>query len=512
MTFAENSIFYIFICILTKGISMNYLSHKRFLHTFILYLSTLLLIFTLFVNNKELNVYADGEWPAYPDIYAETGVLIDASTGTVLYDKNCHQQMYPASITKIMTTLLALENGNLSDMVEYYHYDIYSLEIGAAHISRQEGELLTLKDSLYAVMLASANEAANAVGEYVARKTPEYTDKVNQLKANGSDYNESKVAIEVFSDMMNERAKKAGALGTHFSNPHGLFDENHYTTCYDMAMITRAAVANDDFLKIESNITYTIPATNLQSEPHPMANRHKMLFQKNVEYYEGVLGGKTGYVDQSGTTLVTFAKRNGMTLIAVVMRSNGTNVYNDTRLLLDYGFNNFSLSNISEHETTFTFNTSTSYSNLNPVFGADTPLIELNPEGNVILPNGVQLSDCRSELTFLDSSEQTDNNIAKINYFYKDINVGGTTLILNSETDDNSFKFGPAKTEASSSKHKSNDFININIWLLLSIILIILVVFIIVRYTHLIQSFNHRKRRRQHRLKNKRKSISRLKR
>lgn len=491
---------------------MNYLSNKRFLHTFILYLSTLLLVFTLFIHNNEVFVYADVDWPAYPDIFAEAGVLIDASTGTILYDKNCHQQMYPASITKIMTTLLALENGNLSDMVEYYHYDIYSLETGAAHISRQEGELLSLKDSLYAVMLASANEAANAVGEYVARKTTAYTEKINQLQASGTDYNESKVALEVFSDMMNERAKKAGALETHFCNPNGLFDENHYTTCYDMAMITKAALDNDEFLKIESNITYTIPATNLQSEPHPMANRHKMLFPKNMEYYEGILGGKTGYVDQSGTTLVTFAKRNGMTLISVVMKSNGSNVYNDTRLLLDYGFNNFSLSNISEHETTFTFNNTARYSNLNTVFGSDTPLIELNPEGNVILPNGVELSDCRSELAFLDSSEQTDNNIAKINYFYKDINVGGTTLILNTEKDDNSFTFGPAKTEASSSKHKSNDFININIWLLLTLIVIILIVFIIIRFTPLLHGINYRKRRREHRLRNKRKSIGRLKR
>lgn len=487
---------------------MNCLMHRRFLHRFTAFLTILAVLVTLFIHYDGQVVYAESEWPSSPDIFAEAGVLIEASTGTVLYDKNCHQKMYPASITKIMTTLLALENGNLSDMVEYYHYDIYSLETGAAHVSRQEGELLSLKDSLYAVMLASANEAANAVGEYVARRTPEYTNKINELQASGADYNESEVAIEVFSDMMNARAKEAGALDTHFCNPNGLFDENHYTTCYDMAMITRAAAANDDFLKIESNITYTLPATNLQSEPHPMANRHKMLFPNNVEYYEGVQGGKTGYVDQSGTTLVTFAKRNGMTLIAVVMKSNGTNVYNDTRLLLDYGFNNFSLSNISQQETTFTFNHATSYSHLDTVFGTNTPLIELNPEGNVILPNGVNLSDCRSELTFLDVSEQTDNNIAKINYFYNDISVGGTTLILNSNTSEDAFTFGPAKVEQNSSKNKSNDFININIWLVLVIILILIIAFIAVRYTQLRQNINHTRRRRK-RLKMRRRSQAR---
>jgi D-alanyl-D-alanine carboxypeptidase len=297
---------------------------------------------------------------------------------------------------------------------------------------------------------------------------------------------------------MNERAKELGAIGTHFANPNGLFDEDHYTTCYDMAMITRAAVANDEFLKIESNTTYTIPATNLQSETHPIANRHQMLFPNNSVYYDGILGGKTGYVDQSGTTLVTFAKRNGMTLIAVVMKSNGANVYNDTKLLLDYGFNNFSLSNISEQETTFSFNNTTSYSNLDTVFGTNTPLIELNPEGNVVLPNGVTLSDCKSELTFLDSSEQTGNNIAKINYFYNDINVGGTTLILNSNSEEDSFTFGPTKTETSSSKNKSNDFININIWLMLVILLIIIFVFLVFRYTRMRQRISHTRRHKKH--------------
>jgi D-alanyl-D-alanine carboxypeptidase len=477
---------------------MIYLLHKKFLYRFLIFLSSVTLLFTLFVNNTEILVHADEQWPAYPNIYAEAGVLIEASTGTVLYDKNCHQKMYPASITKIMTTLLALENGNLSDMVEFYHYDVFSLELGDAHISRQEGELLSLKDCLYAVMLASANEVANAVGEYVARNTSAYTDKINELKASNTDYDESKVAIDVFADMMNERAKELGAIGTHFANPNGLFDEDHYTTCYDMAMITRAAVANDEFLKIESNTTYTIPATNLQSETHPIANRHQMLFPNNSVYYDGILGGKTGYVDQSGTTLVTFAKRNGMTLIAVVMKSNGANVYNDTKLLLDYGFNNFSLSNISEQETTFSFNNTTSYSNLDTVFGTNTPLIELNPEGNVVLPNGVTLSDCKSELTFLDSSEQTGNNIAKINYFYNDINVGGTTLILNSNSEEDSFTFGPTKTETSSSKNKSNDFININIWLMLVILLIIIFVFLVFRYTRMRQRISHTRRHKKH--------------
>ncbi|MDE7432273.1 MAG: serine hydrolase, partial [Lachnospiraceae bacterium] len=459
-------------------------------------------LFTLFLNN----VQADNEdnppvsWPTYPDIYAEAGVLIEASTGTVLYDKNCHQQMYPASITKILTTLIALEEGNLSDMVEFSHYAVYSLEVGDAHISRQEGELLSLKDCLYAVMLASANEVANAVGEYVAKNTQAYTDRIADLQASGTAFDESKVAIEVFADMMNERAAKAGALGTHFCNPNGLFNENHYTTCYDMAMITRDASKNDEFLKIESNITYVIPTTNKATETHPIRNRHQMVFPLNSVYYEGILGGKTGYVDQSGTTLVTFAKRNGMTLISVVMKSNGANVYNDTKLLLDYGFNNFSLSNISETETKFSFNKSGNYSNLNTVFDTNSSLLELDTAGNIVLPNGVSINQCKSELTFYDGTQQTGtNSIAKINYYYNDINVGGTDLILNNRND-NSFNFGPAKEPPAASDKKEDKYININIWFLIGLIIIILIVIAIIYYTKKIQSSGRsNRRRRRHR-------------
>lgn len=468
------------------------------------YLLTISFIFSLFIHNSPTEILADGEqsWPAQPDIFAECGVLIEASTGAVLYDKSCHQQMYPASITKIMTTLLALENGNLSDMVEFYHYDVFSLELGDAHIARQEGELLSLKDTLHAVMLASANECANATGEYVARKTEAYQRRIEELNSSGESYDESLVALEIFADMMNKRAKELGAQGTHFNNPSGLFSPEHYTTCYDMAMIMRGAVKNDDFLKIESNLTYTIPTTNKATEPQAIANRHKMLYPGNNVYYEGILGGKTGYVDQSGSTLVTSAKRNGMTLIAVVMRSNGANVYNDTKLLLDYGFNNFSLQNISENETTFSSNSSSSYNNLETVFGTNESIIELNHDGNAVLPKGASLSDCKSELTFIDTADQVDNSIAKIQYYYNSNYVGETSLVVNRPED--TYNFGPSKTE-NNKKDKSsnnNNFIIINIWIVAGIIILAAIVIIVIKYTKTIQNIN-RSRRRRRRLRNR---------
>lgn len=417
-------------------------------------------------------VAATTTWPAGPEIFAECGVLIEASTGTVLYDKAANQQMYPASITKIMTTLLALEHGNLSDMVEFSRHSVYSIEAGAAHISRDQGELLSLNDCLYAVMLASANEVSNAVGEYIAKKQPAFTEKIAALQASGAEYGESLVAIEVFADMMNARATQCGALNTHFNNPHGLFDENHWTTCYDMAMITREAIKNEQFMKIESQTSYIIPTTNLKTETLPISNRHKMVFPLNDVYYEGILGGKTGYVDQSGNTLVTFAKRNGMTLISVVMRSNSSNVYNDTKLLLDYGFQNFSLTNIAANETKFTPSSHSILSSGSSIFSSSSPLITMNPEDNVVLPKEATLDSCTTSIAY---AEDTGDTFATLTYKLGDRTVGTTTLTVhNPQEDEHGFDFGPVvEEETTTSKKEEEKYINVNIGKVLLIILII---------------------------------------
>ena len=178
---------------------------------------------------------------------------------------------------------------------------------------------MTVKDCLYALMLQSANEVATALGEHIAGSTKK------------------------FAEMMNKRAKEAGALNTHFANANGLHDPNHYVTAYDMAMITRAASKYSVFNDIVNTTTYTIKHNNKRKTDATAIQRHKMVWPTSGYYYDGIIGGKTGFTDQSGTTLVTYAKRNGMTLIAVVLHSNGTNVYKDTKELLDYGFNNFGL-------------------------------------------------------------------------------------------------------------------------------------------------------------------------
>lgn len=253
---------------------------------------------------------------SYPVIVSEAAVLMDAKTGQVLFEKNMHEQLYPASITKIMTALLGLENGNLNDIITMSHEAVFSIEKGSSHIALDTGEQITLEQALMAAMLPSANEASNGIAEYVGGTIPE------------------------FVKLMNQRAIEAGALHTNFHNANGLPDKEHVTTAYDMAMITKAALMNDEFCRIFGTLKYEIPPTNKQPETRYLYAEHKMLPSGRFEY-EGVIGGKTGYTGDAQCTLVTVAQRGNRELIAVVLKSLGYGVYNDTKTLLDYGFDEF---------------------------------------------------------------------------------------------------------------------------------------------------------------------------
>jgi len=247
---------------------------------------------------------------------SETAILIDGDTGQVLFEKEMHRRMYPASITKIMTALLALERGNPDGIITMSHEAISSIARGSSHIALVPGEELTLEQALYALALPSANDAANGIAEYIG----------------GS--------MENFSVLMNERAGEAGALRTNFVNAHGLYDANHYTTAYDMARITLAAIQTPAFTEIFGSLIYEMPPTNKQ--PQARTLRCTNLIKRGRYKYEGVIAAKTGWIRQAGHTLVTVAERDGRTLISVVMKSGGTrDRWEDTTALLDYGFAGF---------------------------------------------------------------------------------------------------------------------------------------------------------------------------
>lgn len=254
-------------------------------------------------------------WPKGPSIEGQSAVLMDVVTESVLYSKDADEKLYPASITKIMTCLLACENLDMNDTITMSQEAAYGIEEGSSSIYAETDEVFTVEQALMALMLESANEMALAIGE----------------KVSGS--------VKKFVELMNQRAVQLGCKNTHFNNPNGLPDETHYTTANDMAKIAKAAWFNPLFRKFVTTDTYEIPPTNKQPLSRYLLNHHKMMAGRDYAY-DGVMGGKTGYTNAAGSTLVTYAKKGNNILLAVVMNSiNGA--FPDTASLLDYGFDNF---------------------------------------------------------------------------------------------------------------------------------------------------------------------------
>ncbi len=250
-----------------------------------------------------------------PDVFAAGYCVMNGDTGEIIFQKDMEARMYPASITKIMTALVVLEqcSGRLDEQLTFSSYAVDSLTANSSTLNPKAsvGEVMTVRDALYGMMLCSANECANALAEYTA----------------GS--------VEQFSVLMNQKAQEIGAVNTHFVNPHGLHDENHYTTPYDMAKIFQAAMNNGDFETLDTTIHYTIPATNVNAE-RPCTMSHQLI--NGTIPFEGVYGGKTGNTAEAGRTLVTGAKRYGVDLIVVIMKSDNDRFYLDTEVLMEYGF------------------------------------------------------------------------------------------------------------------------------------------------------------------------------
>ncbi len=264
------------------------------------------------------------------NLSGEGAILIDGETGQILYEKNSHMQLQPASTTKIMTGILAIENGNMDDIATI-DQEIVNLTDGS-HIALEPDEQIRFEDLLNALLIESANDAALAIAKHIS----------------GS--------IDEFVKLMNTKAKEIGALNTNFVNPNGLTADNHVTTAYDLSLMAKYAMENDAFRKIVCNYTYTIPVTNKKSETRYLKSANKLLYstQKiNVDgkivpiKYEGINGVKTGYTVAAQNCLVASAERGNQKLIAVSLKANGREVYSDIHKLLNYGFNNYEKVNIA---------------------------------------------------------------------------------------------------------------------------------------------------------------------
>ncbi len=396
-------------------------------------------------------VKAEDYWPAGVDVTAESAIVMEQETGTILYSKNMDAVHFPASITKIMTALIVLENCELDETVTFSADAVYGTELGSSSIARDVNEEMTVEQTLYGMMLESANECAYALGEHVAGTIPE------------------------FVDMMNAKAKELGCTNTHFNNTNGLPDDDHYTSAHDMALIARAAYAIPKFAEIVGTKNYTIPPTNKHADPTPLNNHHQMLhyYKTNKYLYDYCLGGKTGYTVVAGATLVTYAKKDGMTLICVVMKDSVTDQYYDTTNLFEYCYNNFTpytvadFASISENDT-----------NVTGLLSENSELIKIDNDGLIVLPKTASVLDVTSSVVpYKDKDDKSV--VGQLLYTYADRNVGMANLkFSNAEVGSYPFDNIPKSKGGSGKEYIQIDYPKIGLVLLCILVIVAIVLFI----------------------------------
>ena len=289
---------------------------KKKLKFIIVFLLILLSIQTTALANVKIN--------------SEAGILVEISTGRIIYEKNSTKQMFPASTTKILTAILVLENCQLTDMVTVRESALSNIPQGYVTCNLQPGEVLSIKDLLYALMIPSANDAAYVLAEHVA----------------GS--------VDAFSTMMNDKARELGCTSSHFVNPNGIHDDAHYSTAYDLYLIANYCMKNPTFREIVATTEYTLPATEkYPSEDRILKTTNDLIRPNTKGYFKNAIGIKTGYTSKAGNCLVAGASRDGLEFISVVLNGgitdSGENArYADSKKLFNYAYDNFTLTKIIE--------------------------------------------------------------------------------------------------------------------------------------------------------------------
>ena len=377
----------------------------------IIFITIILPINTLLATDIDTADYN----PDNVETNSPSAILMDAKTGNILYSKDAFSKRYPASTTKLMTAILTLENCELDDIVTVSHNAIFSIPVGYSHANLQEGEELTVEQLLNVLLIPSANDAAVALAEHIS----------------GS--------VEEFSNLMNSRAKELGCLNTHFVNPNGIHNEDHYSTAYDLALIGMYAMKFDDIVRISKVNQYTLPKTNKYDKTDRIFNTTNGLISNNSEYYyPSSTGLKTGYTDKSGYCIVTTAEKNGVELLEVVLSSDSIDErYKDCINLFDYGFNNYSYENLvtaNEVVDTIEINGATSDTkSLNVIAKNDI---------NVLLKNDSDINNLNANISInenLSAPIAKDSVIGTISYEIDGITYS-TDLIAGSSVEASNFE------------------------------------------------------------------------
>ena len=358
------------------------------------------MITALMAAGMPMTAFAKPDWPSDTGIESEAGIVMDADSGAVLFGQNIHVQKAPASITKILTALVVIENSSLDDTITFSHDAVYNVEDGSGNKnSIEEGDTLSVRDCLYLLLMRSSNQAANALAEHVGGSR------------------------DGFVKMMNEKTAELGCENSHFANPSGLNDDTQLTSVYDMALIASAAYKNDTLLTISKDKSYRLPATKNNPDGVTIQPEHKLLITTDTEspnYYPYAVAGKTGYTSIAGQTLVTYAIKDDRRQIAVTMKSTQATHYQDTIALMDFGFLRFKNVNISE-------------SGDQPVQIGDNSYqpsdLSMDTLAVITLPKDASFADAEKTVVTDLPEDAPQGAVALLSYKYNDRKIGQVYLI-----------------------------------------------------------------------------------
>lgn len=366
------------------------------------------------LTNILIPVYAEPETvnESSPAPHAEAAILMDMNTGKVLYAKNENAKMYPASITKIMTAILTLESGiDFSEVVTATEEAIHPITNKHSHMGILVGENLTIENLIYGMMVYSANDAANVLA----------------VRVGGS--------LDGFVQMMNDKASELGAVNTHYANPHGFHNDNHYTTASDIAIIARYAMQNETFREIVKTDIYTMEATNKYNETRYLSSTNHLISRRRQlkYYYDKAIGIKTGYTDESGYCLASAAVDGETELLSIVLNchniveeESGLYSFIDSKSLLEYGFNNFKYITIAPAGTVVADSS---------VYEAkDNIRVTLTPQTDIsnILPIDIDTNEIKAESIInekIAAPISKGDVLGSITYTYKGEQIGAGPLV-----------------------------------------------------------------------------------
>ena len=380
----------------------------------------LFLSFVIIFNS--INVFAVEE---ELDVEAKASLIVENNSGRILYEDNANKKNYPASVTKILTAIIVLENCELDDTAVVTNSAISNIPSGYVLAPLFVGEEMKIKDLLYALMLKSANDAAYVLAEHVG----------------GS--------VDGFSDMMNKKAEELGCKNSHFVNPNGIHNENHYTTAYDMYLISKYAMENEDFEKIVSTYQYTLPATNKYRNNDRVMKNTNIFVNPNSKYYDkNIKGIKTGTTTQAGNCLITDIKKDDFDVITVVLGAETSDSkFSEISKMIKYAFDNFTFSEFRKKDDVITSikveKATKETENLNLLISDDikvinnvkTNLDEIEPEivlnDNIVAPisKGTELGMVKYTVDGIEySAKLVAENDVELKTYYIEI-IAGITVV-----------------------------------------------------------------------------------